>query len=118
MANSRWRREQRTSGSAGSLLSNLSGAVGRDALKFGTRLQGKGEEVLEWTLDPCGLWFCEGTLEGVMEGFLEGFGDRDLVLPKLEDLDRALFTEDFAVSLTFFNDTVSWVSSQGLLKLS
>ena len=53
-----------------------------------------------------------------MEGFLDGFGDRDLVLPRLEDLDSALFTEDFAVSLTFFSDTVSWVSSQGLLILS
>ena len=107
MANSRWRREQRTSGSAGSLLSRRSGAVGRVALKFGTRLQGKGEEEREWILEPCGLWFCEGTRDGLMEGFLDGFGDRDLVLPRLEDLDSALFTEDFAVSLTFFSDTVS-----------
>ena len=52
MANSLWRREQRTSGRAGSLLSSLSGAVGRVALKLATLLQGKGEEEREWTLDP------------------------------------------------------------------
>ena len=46
----------------------------------------------------------------------DGFGDNDLVLPRFDDLERALFTV-FALSLTFFREDVS-VSSQALLKLS
>ena len=52
MANSLCRREQRTRGKAGSLLSNRSGAVGKVALKLGTRFQGKGDEDLEATFEP------------------------------------------------------------------
>ena len=116
MANSLCSSEQRTRGNAGSLLSRRSGAVGRVALKLGTRFQGKGEEDLEATLEPWGLGLCDAFLEGLMDGFLDGFGDNDLVLPRLDDLERALFTV-FALSLTFFKEDVS-VSSQALLKLS
>ena len=97
------------------MLSSLSGAVGRVALKLGTLFQGKGEEEREWTFDPCGLGFCEGMREGLIEAFLEGLGLNDRVLPRLEDLENALFT--VLVSLTFRKDAVS-VSSQGLLRLS
>lgn len=47
MANSLWSKEQRTSGKAGSLLSSLSGAVGKVALKFVARFQGNGEDDLD-----------------------------------------------------------------------
>ena len=116
MANSRCSREHKTRGNAGSLLSKRSGAVGKVALKLGTRFQGKGEEDRDATFEPCGLGLCEAFLEGLMDGFLEGLGDNDLVLPRLDDLERALFTV-FAPSLTFFREDVS-VSSQALLKLS
>ena len=92
MANSLWRSEQRTSGRAGSLLSSLSGAEGSVALKLVTLLQGKGEDDLEWTLEPWGLGFCDGTREGQTEGFLEGFGERERVLPRFEDLESARVT--------------------------
>ena len=51
-----------------------------------------------------------------MDGFLDGFGDNDLVLPRFDDLERALFTV-FAPSLTFFKEDVS-ASSQALLNVS
>ena len=74
------------------MLSSLSGAEGSVALKLVTLLQGKGEEDLEWTLEPWGLGFCDGTREGQTEGFLEGFGERERVLPRFEDLERARVT--------------------------
>ena len=110
MANSLCKSEQSTRGKAGSLLSRRSGAVGKVALKLGTRFHGKGEEDLEATLEPWGLGLCEAFLEGLMDGFLDGFGDNDLVLPRFDDLELALFTV-FAPSLTFFKADVS-VSSQ------
>ena len=53
-------------------------------LKLGTRFQGKGDAVREGFFELWGLWFLDGT----SEGFLEGLGDSDLVLPRLEDLDK------------------------------
>ena len=98
------------------MLSSLSGAVGRLALKLVTLLQGKGEEDLEWTLEPWGLGFCEGTRDGQTEGFLDGFGERERVLPRFDDLERARAT-DF-VCLTLAVSCEGSVSSHGLLRLS
>ena len=55
--------------------------------------------------------------DGLIEGFREGFGDNDLVLPRLEDFDKARFTV-LAPSITLLlSDDVS-VSSQALLSVS
>ena len=110
MANSRCRREHRTRGRAGSFESNLSGAVGRVGLKLGMRFQGKGDAAREGFFELWGLWFLDGT----SEGFLEGLGDSDLVLPRLEDLDKLRFPIFRLPPPTF----VVSVASQSLLMLS
>lgn len=89
---------------------NLSGAVGRVVLKLGTLFQGKGDAVRDGFFELCGLWFLDGTIEG----FLEGFGDKDLVLPRFEDLDKLRFPIFKLPPPTF----VVSVASQSLLMLS
>ena len=79
-------------------------------------LQGNGEEDLEWTLEPWGLGFCEGTREGQTEGFLEGLGERERVLARLEDLERARATHFLCWTLALSCE--GSVSSPGLLRLS
>ena len=79
-------------------------------LKLGTRFQGKGDAVRDGFFELCGLWFLDGTIEG----FLEGFGDKDLVLPRFEDLDKLRFPIFKLPPPTF----VVSVASQSLLMLS